>query len=67
MDTSKGLIDIAYFYDRGNNLAGPTGTALGNIFATAIDIESVEAMAQACSDVWFSGAVGERLYVEAAS
>lgn len=67
MDTSKGLIDIAYFYDRGNNLAGPTGTALGNIFATAIDIDSVESMAQACSDVWFSGAVGERLYVEAAT
>ena len=66
MDTSKGLIDIAYFYDRGNSLAGPTGTALGNIFATAVDVTDVEIMAKACSDVWFSGAVGEQLYLEAA-
>lgn len=66
MDVTRGLIDIAYFYDRGNNLAGPTGTALGNIFATAIDMNEVDAMARACSDVWFAGAVGERLYVEAA-
>lgn len=65
MDTSKGLIDIAYFYDRGNNLAGPSGTALGNIFATAVSVSDVEEMAKACSDVWFTGAVGERLYVEA--
>jgi len=67
MNTSKGLIDIAYFYERGNNLAGPAGTSLGNIFATPIDIPSVEEMAKACSDVWFSGAVGELLYVEAAA
>ncbi len=65
MDTSRGLIDVAYFYDRGNNLAGPTGTALGNIFATALDVDEIEEMAKACSDVWFAGAVGERFYVEA--
>jgi hypothetical protein len=67
MDSSKGLIDVAYFYDRGNSLAGPTGTALGNIFATAVDLEAVEKMALACSDVWFGGAVGESMYVEAAA
>lgn len=66
MDTSKGLIDIAYFYDRGNNLAGPTGTALGNIFATAVSVSDIEEMAKACADVWFGGAVGEQLYLEAA-
>lgn len=67
MDAAKGLIDIAYFYERGNNLAGPSGTSLGNIFATAVDIPSVEEMAKACSDVWFAGAIDERLFVEATS
>jgi hypothetical protein len=66
MDISKGLIDIAYFYDRGNNLVVPTGIALGNIFATAILMDDVEAMAKACNDVWFRGAVDEQLFVEAA-
>ena len=66
MDLSKGLIDVAYFYERGSNLAGPTGTALGNIFATAVSIDDLDRMAAVCSDVWFSGAVGEKLYVEAA-
>lgn len=66
MDTTKGLIDIAYFYERGNNLIGPSGAALGNIFATATSFEELDAMAAACADVWFAGAVGERLYVEAA-
>jgi hypothetical protein len=65
MDLSKGLIDIAYFYERGNNLAGPTGTALGNIFATATSVDELEKMASACSDIWFSGAVAEKLFVEA--
>lgn len=66
MDTSRGLIDIAYFYERGNNLIGPGGVALGNIFATAVSIEELDKMAAACSDVWFAGAVGEQMYVEAA-
>ncbi|MFO1055960.1 MAG: DUF3830 family protein [Dongiaceae bacterium] len=65
MDVSRGLVDVAYFYERGNNLIGPTGAALGNIFATATSIESMEAFAAACSDVWFAGAVGEKMYVEA--
>ncbi|TIR02429.1 MAG: DUF3830 family protein [Mesorhizobium sp.] len=66
IDTSNGLIDVAYFYERGSSLiAGPTGPHLGNIFATPVDVESVEAIANACSDVWFSGAVGEELLLEA--
>ena len=63
MDLSRGLVDVAYFYERGNNLAGPSGTALGNIFATATSIEEVESMSEACSDVWFSGATEEKLYI----
>jgi hypothetical protein len=66
MDMSRGLIDIAYFYDRGNTLVVPTGIALGNIFATAVSVEDIERMAKACLDVWFRGADGESLYVEAA-
>ncbi|MDH3380640.1 MAG: DUF3830 family protein [Gammaproteobacteria bacterium] len=66
MDVTRGLVDFAYFYERGNNLAGPSGTALGNIFATGTDFDELERMAAACSDVWFSGAVDETLYIEAA-
>lgn len=65
-DTTRGIVDIAYFYERGNNLIGPYGIALGNIFATATSIEELEQMSMACSDVWFNGAAGETLYVEAA-
>lgn len=65
MDVSRGLVDIAYFYERSNSLIGPTGIAYGNIFATATSIEELEVMAAACADVWFNGAAGERLYVEA--
>lgn len=63
--TSGRLVDLAYFYERGNNLYGPFGAALGTIFATMTDVEEVEAMAEACHDVWFSGAKGERLFMEA--
>ncbi|RWO23566.1 MAG: DUF3830 family protein [Mesorhizobium sp.] len=67
LDTSKDHFDIAYFYERGSNLYGPSGPSFGNIFATATDLLSLEEMAKACSDVWFSGAVGEKLYLEVVS
>jgi hypothetical protein len=60
------IVDIALFYDRGNNLYGPSGGNTGNIFATAADIEELERFAQSCLHVWKSGFIGERLYVEAA-
>ena len=60
------IVDIALFYDRGNNLYGPSGGNTGNIFATAADIEELERFAQACLHVWKSGFITERLYVEAA-
>lgn len=59
------LVDIAYFYERGNSLYGPFGPALGTIFATLTSIEEMERMAEACHDVWFSGARGEEMVVEA--
>lgn len=68
LDSSKGLIDVAYFYDRGTNLlVGPSGAHTGNIFATAINPAEVEEFAKVCTDVWFSGAVGEQLVLEVAS
>ncbi len=66
METECGVVDLAYFYDRGNSLIhGPSGPLVGNIFATATSIRDIEAMAEACSDVWMSGAVREKLYIEA--
>ncbi|MBT5245151.1 MAG: DUF3830 family protein [Rhodospirillaceae bacterium] len=65
MDTSKGLVDYGYFYERGNTLAaGPAGPVPGTIFATANAVDDVEAFAESCSDVWFAGAVGERMFLE---
>lgn len=67
MDVDRGLVDYGYFYERGNTLmGGPAGPMPGTIFATAATVESVEAFAAACVDVWWSGAAGERLYLEAA-
>lgn len=60
------LVDLAYFYERGNCLYGPFGPAVGTIFATMTNVDDVETMAEACHDLWFAGAKGERMYMEAA-
>ena len=60
------MTGLPFFYERGNTLYGPHGPVMGNIFATATSIEEIERFAEACTDVWFQGAVGETLYVEAA-
>ena len=60
------IVDIALFYDRGNNLYGPSGGNTGNIFATAADIDELESFAQSCLHVWKTGFLGEKMYVEAA-
>ncbi|RWE22865.1 MAG: DUF3830 family protein [Mesorhizobium sp.] len=65
LPTQNGLIDFAYFYDRGSNLLnGPTGAHTGNIIATASDPLAVEEFAETCADVWFAGAVGEQLVLD---
>ncbi len=60
------MTGLPFFYERGNTLYGPHGPVLGNVFATATSIDEVEAMAEAGADVWFRGAEGESMFVEAA-
>ena len=59
------MTGLPFFYERGNTLYGPHGPVIGNIFATATSIEEIERFAEAGDDVWFRGAEGETLYVEA--
>ncbi len=59
------LVDLAYFYERGNCLYGPGGPAIGNIFATAVSMEEAEAFALVCHRVWHHGIAGERMLIEA--
>ena len=55
-----GVIDLAIFYGRNNLLLnGDVGWVPGNVYGTIV--EGLEAMAEACHDVWRSGSVGERL------
>lgn len=64
-DRERGLVDVAYFYDRaGNTQSGPFGPLPGTIVATATDIAAVEEMSVACNDVWFKGAFEEKLVIE---
>ncbi len=58
------LVDLAYFYERGNSLYGPGGPAIGNIVATMTDVDETEKFATACHDVWFSGLKGETMFIE---
>ncbi len=66
MDPARGILDIAFFYERGNSLIGPAGVGQANIFATGTSFEELEAMAEACRAVWFHGAAGETMYLEPA-
>ncbi|MGH4023734.1 MAG: DUF3830 family protein [Pseudonocardiaceae bacterium] len=55
-----GVIDLAIFYGRNNLLLnGDVGWVPGNVYGTIV--AGLEAMAEACHDVWRSGSVGERL------
>lgn len=54
------IIDLALFYGRNNLLInGDQGWVPGNVFATVT--EGMDQMAEACQDVWMSGARGETL------
>ncbi|MBO2453727.1 DUF3830 family protein [Actinomadura barringtoniae] len=60
IDALPGVIDLAIFYGRNNLLLnGDVGWVPGNVYATIT--EGLDQMAEACNDVWRSGAVGERL------
>lgn len=55
-----GVVDLAIFYGRNNLLLNADiGWVVGNVWATIV--EGLDAMADACNDVWMSGFVGERL------
>ena len=60
----RAILDWAYFYERGNTLYGPSGPSQSSIFATGTSFDELEELAEACRDVWFSGAKGETMYVE---
>jgi hypothetical protein len=63
IDQDEGAIDLAIFYGRNNLLInGDVGWVPGNVYATIT--EGLDAMAEACHDVWRSGSVGERLVYE---
>jgi hypothetical protein len=55
-----GVVDLAIFYGRNNLLLNADiGWVVGNVWATIV--EGLDAMAEACNDVWLSGCLGERL------
>ena len=63
IDHLPGVIDLAIFYGRNNLLLnGDVGWVPGNVYASIV--ENLDAMAEACHDVWRSGSVGERLVYE---
>lgn len=66
MDPDKGILDFAFFYERGNCLIGPAGPSRGSLFATGTSFDELEIVAAAARDVWFNGAAGEKMYIERA-
>ncbi|HTK66295.1 MAG TPA: DUF3830 family protein [Pseudonocardia sp.] len=65
IDELPGVVDLAIFYGRNNLLInGDVGWVPGNVYGSIV--EGLDAMAQACHDVWRSGSVGERLIYERA-
>jgi hypothetical protein len=63
IDHDAGGIDLAIFYGRNNLLInGDVGWVPGNVYASIT--EGLDAMAEACHDVWRSGSAGERLVYE---
>ena len=66
MDLKRGILDLAFFYERGNSLIGPVGIDNCSIFATGTSFEELDVFAEACRDLWFSGAKGESMYIEPA-
>lgn len=63
MHQEFGMLDFAFFYERGNNLLGPAGPSQSSIIATGTSFDELDVMASACRDVWFAGAKGETMTV----
>ncbi len=63
MDLKRGILDLAFFYERGNCLIGPAGPSHGSLFATGTSFDELETIAAAARDVWFHGAAGEVMYI----
>jgi hypothetical protein len=63
MHPEFGMLDFAFFYERGNNLLGPAGPSQSSIIATGTSFDELDSMANACRDVWFAGAKGETMFV----
>jgi hypothetical protein len=54
------VVDLALFYGRNNLLLNADiGFVRANVFGAIV--ENLEAMAEACNDVWRNGSAGERL------
>ena len=66
LDEEGRLLDFAFFYERGNSLVSPYGISPSTLFATGTSFDELETFAEACRDVWFSGAAGETMYLELA-
>ena len=64
VDENGMLLDFAFFYERGNTLISPVGIIDATLFATGTSFEELEEFAEACRDLWFSGAVGETMFIE---
>lgn len=64
IESGAPVLDLAYFYEAGNSLlGGPHGPLPGTIVATVERLDDIDRMAEACRDVWFSGAKGEEMAV----
>lgn len=66
MDPDRGVVDLAFWYERGNCRVGPGGPGLGNIVATGITFDAIEEFASACRDMWVHGFAGEEITIEVA-
>lgn len=67
MDRQRGILDLAFWYERGNCRIGPGGAGLGNIVATGITFDAIDQFAEACRDMWVHGFADEKIVIEVAS
>jgi hypothetical protein len=66
MDRKRGILDLAIWYERGNNRIGPGGPGLGNIVGTGITFDEIDQFAEAAREMWVNGFASERVVIEIA-